>query len=352
MSKQYAIFHSQKGKGSGSGLGNHIDRSEGKEYSFSNADSSRSHLNVNVGLRNKIHLLPLQKSIDFRIREGYRGKTAIRKDAVKYISHILTGSNQKMKELESDPKKFKAWVQANIDFIKDEFGRDNIVRLAIHRDETTPHIHAVTVPITEDGRLSAKEMFGDRKTLQQRQDRYAELMKPFGLERGERNSKARHKDVKQFYSDVNELRIDFKAITDTLPKPTAKHLLNSKKWQEELETAVDNRFRNFIGSRQLNSTKALAQNKELRQEYQKLKDAYIKKQETVNALTSEKNKVLNEMERRETKSFNEGGRRVLSDINEHLKKKGNTKKFGYQNNELTVTEIIKRDNSNNKGMGM
>ena len=36
--------------------------------------------------------------------------------------------------------------------------KENIVRFTLHMDERTPHIHWVFVPITEDGRLSAKEI--------------------------------------------------------------------------------------------------------------------------------------------------------------------------------------------------
>ena len=43
------------------------------------------------------------------------------------------------------------------------------------------HIHAVTVNLTKDGRLSAKEIIGSKKEMQQRQDRYSEAMKPFDL---------------------------------------------------------------------------------------------------------------------------------------------------------------------------
>ena len=49
------------------------------------------------------------------------------------------------------------------------------------------HIHAVTVPITQDGRLSAKEIMGNRKEMQNRQDRYADHMKTSDW-RGERST--------------------------------------------------------------------------------------------------------------------------------------------------------------------
>ena len=45
MQKQMVVCHVQKMKGSGGGMGNHVDRVEGKEHSFENADLTRTHLN-------------------------------------------------------------------------------------------------------------------------------------------------------------------------------------------------------------------------------------------------------------------------------------------------------------------
>ena len=68
-----------------------------------------------------------------------------------------------MKEIEDNPQQREAWIVANLDFIKKEFGSENLVRFAVHRDEKTMHIHAVTVNLTKDGRLSAKEIIGSKK---------------------------------------------------------------------------------------------------------------------------------------------------------------------------------------------
>ena len=83
---------------------------------------------------------------------------AIRKDAVKYQTHIMSGSPEQMKKIEDNPELRKQWINSNLDFLKKEYGEKNIVRFTVHRDEKTMHIHAVTVPITQDGRLSAKEI--------------------------------------------------------------------------------------------------------------------------------------------------------------------------------------------------
>lgn len=58
-------------------------------------------------------------------------------------------------------------------------------------DEANPHMHLSFVPLTEDKRLSAKEIVGNRKKLVQWQDRFWEHMvkKYPDLERGESASK-------------------------------------------------------------------------------------------------------------------------------------------------------------------
>ena len=61
----------------------------------------------------------------------------------------------------------------------------------VHMDEKTPHMHLSFVPLTADGRLSAKEIVGNRQKLTQWQDAFWEHMvqKYPDLERGESASK-------------------------------------------------------------------------------------------------------------------------------------------------------------------
>ena len=123
---------------------------------------------------------------------------------MKYTTHILTGSHEQMKKIEADADLRKAWINKNLEFVKNEYGEKNIVRFSVHRDEKTMHIHAVTVPLTEDGRLSAKELLGDRLAMSQRQDRYAEQMKSFGLERGQKATGIKHEDAKTYYARIEK----------------------------------------------------------------------------------------------------------------------------------------------------
>jgi len=195
----FAVYHMEKGKTSCGGIGNHIDRAAGAEHSYPHADPERRGENRSCEVNSHCKK-PLHQAIADRISEGYRGKKAIRSDAVKYQTHILTGTHGDMERIFSDGKTARAWISANQRFIIDEFGKENIVRFVLHMDERTPHIHAVTIPLTNDGRLSAKEVTGNRSDMQARQDRYAEAMKPFGLERGIRNTGISHEGAREYYA--------------------------------------------------------------------------------------------------------------------------------------------------------
>ena len=200
----YAIYHVEKGNISSGGIGNHIDRKEGKKHTYQHADPERRHLNKNIVVPNNRQRMPLADAINDRIKEGYKGNRAIRKDAVKYCTHILTGSHEKMKDIFSSEETAKDWIKRNYAFMAKEFGEQNIVRFSVHMDEKTPHIHAVTVPLTEDGRLSAKEVIGNRTKMQLRQDRYADIMQKFGLERGMKGTGIKHETAKEYYTRISE----------------------------------------------------------------------------------------------------------------------------------------------------
>ena len=205
----FAVYHTEKGKVSSGGIGKHIDREEGAEHTYRHSDPAKRKLNQSFEITEHCKK-PLNQAISDRIAQGYNARNKagelkeIRKDAVKFSTHILTGSHEDMKAMEQDKEKFEQWLKANKKFIEDEFGKENIVRFVLHRDERTPHIHAVTVNLTKDGRLSAKEILGNPKAMQERQDRYAEAMKPFGMERGIKNTGIEHEDARTYYARMKQ----------------------------------------------------------------------------------------------------------------------------------------------------
>ena len=139
--RQFSVLHINKYKALG-GIGSHIDR----RHITANVDPLRSHLNEDFAYVFSKEMT-LEKSVHNRISEGYTKSRAIRKDAVKALGIIMGGSHERMKEIESDEELFRAWKKANYDFVCSEFGRENIVRFSLHRDEKTPHFHCVVVPI-------------------------------------------------------------------------------------------------------------------------------------------------------------------------------------------------------------
>lgn len=68
-------------------------------------------------------------------------------------------------------------------FHKRHFG--HIISAVIHYDETTPHLHVISVPLTQDGRLSARDVIGNKAKMSKAQDEFFEQVgKGYGLERG------------------------------------------------------------------------------------------------------------------------------------------------------------------------
>jgi hypothetical protein len=178
--------------------------------------------------------MSIPDAVEHRIENGKTKGKAVRKDAVKYISHILSGSHEDMKEIFKDKSKAEDWVRENFKFVASEFGKENIIRFDLHLDEKTPHIHCVTVPITPDGRLSAKEVIGDRIVLQQRQNSYAEAMQQFGLERGLRDTGVRHEDVKEYYKRVEQSQ----EMANEMVLEPSKNLLGNYK-QKDVEKLIN-----------------------------------------------------------------------------------------------------------------
>ena len=207
MSNNFVVCHFakfNKSNLSSGAMGRHIDR----ECEPPNADKERTHLNFELAKATPGQ--NLRKSIESRINDGYRGKKAIRDNAVCSVGVILSGSNEQMKKIEQEGN-IKLWALDSYKFIAEEFGEENIVRATVHMDEKTPHIHIHFVPLTADGRLSAKDLI-TKERLKSIQQKYAERMEKYGLERGISGSKRKHTTTRQFYKWINRNDLDAKKI--------------------------------------------------------------------------------------------------------------------------------------------
>ena len=132
-------------------------------------------------------------------------KTTIRKNAVLMLDVVTSFSGG----ADIDINK---WADKSFKWVCDTFGgMGNVIASTLHLDETTPHIHTEIVPINDKGKLCAKSFTAGRTAMMKMQTSYGKEMEQFGLQRGERHSKSRKKDLVNFYKSVN------KAASATLP---------------------------------------------------------------------------------------------------------------------------------------
>lgn len=163
------------------------------------------------------------------------GTFKIRKDNVLCTVHVLTASPEFFAD--GNTKKLRAWVNKNIEFLKEKHGQ-NLVHAVLHMDETTPHIHAYTVPIV-DGKLNQKHFTGTKAKMRQMQSDYALKMAPFGLQRGIAGSKATHQNIQRFYGQIQPMPAPQITVTNSLKNilnPSAAFTAATTKLQQELET--------------------------------------------------------------------------------------------------------------------
>ncbi|EEZ5312099.1 MobV family relaxase [Escherichia coli] len=134
-----------------------------------------------------------------RVRELLPEKR--RKDAVLAVEYVMTASPEWWKE--ATPRQQAEFFARSEQWLENKYGKDRVVAAVIHRDEATPHLSAFVVPLTQDGRLSAKEFIGGRSKMRDDQSTYAEYVKKLGLERGIEGSRATHQTVQHYYESLN-----------------------------------------------------------------------------------------------------------------------------------------------------
>ena len=169
-----------------------------------NADEAASALNRELILQNED--ISYEDLISERLStlEAYQ-KNSPRKDAVYAFEIILSFSNEVKDKIDIND-----WANENVKWLREEFNRnaekygDNVLSVKLHTDESTPHLHAVVIPIDDKGKLNAYDYLHGPASLRALQTSYANAMEKFGLERGIEYSVAKHTDIKQFYKGINE----------------------------------------------------------------------------------------------------------------------------------------------------
>lgn len=155
-----------------------------------NADQSRAHLNENSGPETPEAIL---NAIKDRLPEK------VRANGVRCIEYFIGGSPDHFRG--DDGAKYFEDARA---WLIDRHGAENVISTHVHRDETTPHMVAYVVPITPDGKLSARHFLGGPDAMRQLQTDFAqEVGQKHGLERGVEGSKAKHQTIAEYYQRAN-----------------------------------------------------------------------------------------------------------------------------------------------------
>jgi hypothetical protein len=156
-----------------------------------------------------------------------------RKDSVKCIELMLAAPPELFKDKNREElaqnSVFKAWKEANYEFIRKEFKIDTkepVMSFYVHLDEETPHIHAHVVPIHYNDKkkqyeVNAKAKFGGFEKMQEFQNRYHKAInenfqniykypsvdsKTFEFQRGIPKEKTgkKHVQIKDYYKAIEK----------------------------------------------------------------------------------------------------------------------------------------------------
>jgi len=154
-----------------------------EKESHTNPDIDQNKTGLNYDLLNDSKI-EFSEAIQREIDERYKGQKTIRKDAVRLCEFVVTSDRDFFDKL--SPEDEKRFFKESLSFLQERYGKENMLYGIVHRDEKTPHMHVGMVPITNDGKLAAKQFFGKKTELQQLQTKFHEHVteKGFNLERG------------------------------------------------------------------------------------------------------------------------------------------------------------------------
>lgn len=246
-----------------------------------NIDKSRTHLNE--------ELIPLPEGktykdiLDEKIKESdYYKRHKVRSNAVFAIDVQIGFSREQM----SDPNfNIDLWKQQSVKWAEDTFGKENVISMVLHMDESTPHIHAVVVPMV-NGCLNCSYYLGTPDKLRAIQDSIGRYMSEVGLERGGRYSVAKHTEMQKFYG----------ALQTEIEKELPKKKENEK--DDEYYERANGAYQNVV-------LKMFGQEKKAEAEIASLKGSAqaVKELERQNELLRQQNEQLKEMVEKAKKSI-------------------------------------------------
>lgn len=187
----YAVVHMMKIKsGAVGGIQSHNNR-EHEPKTNPDVDMSRSEDNYDL-----IPCDNYKRSIKEKLSNLVESSRAVRKDAVVVCNFIVTSDNETMDALGADRQ--REFFQDSVKWFSDRYGADRVLNATVHMDETTPHLHIGVMPITQDGRLSAKAIFTKTEMKALQTEFARDVGEKYGLERGVEGSERTHLSEARF----------------------------------------------------------------------------------------------------------------------------------------------------------
>jgi len=195
--------------GSVTAIEKHHERKKEKYKSNSEIDASRSKLNYHIKSPAGMYAGMIQKRLEIL-------KCRVRKDSVLFVDTFVGASPEFMEKLSGSEQ--KEFLKHAYDFFAENVGEENILSAVVHLDEKTPHMHISFMPVTKDGRLSAKDVIGNEENLTKWQDNFYNHMRSKwnSLERGEpaKVTKRKHLSVQVYKKLTSEMKSLEKRIQD------------------------------------------------------------------------------------------------------------------------------------------
>ncbi len=214
----YSILRVERVKGSGNtkGLQKHNQR---ENNNYNNKDIRYEDTHKNYDLINEKNV-DYNKLIADKIDANYTGNRKIRADAIRHVEGIITSDQKFFNGL--NEREMSQFFKDSLDFVKQEYGEENVLYTTVHLDEKVPHMHFGFVPLTEDGRLSAKEKLGNKKAMTELQDRFNQYVnsRGYNLERGtaKQVSEREHKDMDKYKKETEYHKRELQTVKSDLEK--------------------------------------------------------------------------------------------------------------------------------------
>ena len=227
---QHAILRFAKYKGPEiSRIEAHNERTKESYASNPDVDTARSKQNFHLVTPERKYRAEAERQI---AQAGCR----TRSDSVRVVEVLFTASHDFFKG--KSKGEIRAFFEECMAFLAQRQDPATYLSAVVHMDEKTPHMHLSFVPLTADGRLSAKEIVGNRQKLTQWQDAFWEHMvkKYPDLERGESASKTGRAHIPpRIFKQATHLNRQLDKILQMLADT---NVWNAKKRAAQLGTAL------------------------------------------------------------------------------------------------------------------